>query len=168
MLQGECRTSSSLIRRRPPSPHSSPIGHPVDRRSDRIYMGHYNMCVLYTCVVIYTCVMFMYVRTKKQLITTRSVHRLACVRAPVHRVMLFGNITVLLSSPEKTCIIIWRKTTRGARILYYTNINIIPIRYYYGRWNESAKETRKTYCAVPPDRCELQRCAAADEMGEPR
>jgi len=99
MLQGECRTSSSLIRRRHrrPPPHSSPIGHPVDRRSDRVH-GALYVCVAHVCIL---CLyIYIYVRTKKQLITTRSVRRRACVCAPVHRV-LFGNITVLLSSPEK-------------------------------------------------------------------
>jgi len=70
-------------------------------------------------------------RTKKQLITTRTVRRRVCVRASVHWVLFDNIITVLLSSPEKTCIIIWRKTTRGARILYasiyHTYIYIIYI-----------------------------------------
>lgn len=40
--------------------------------------------------------------TKKQLITTWSVRRRVCVRAPsASRVLFDNNITVLLSSPEK-------------------------------------------------------------------
>lgn len=57
--------------------------------------------------------------TKKQLITTWSVRRRVCVRAPVHWV-LFDNITVLLSSPEKNVYYnnMAEDHSRGARILY--------------------------------------------------
>lgn len=93
--------------------------------------------------------------TKKQLITTWSVRRRVCVREPsASRVLFDNNITVLLSSPEKTCIIIWRKTTRGARILY-------ACLYYICNMGgvTSLRKRRAEYilCGVPTSRVSVMR-----------
>jgi len=95
--------------------------------------------------------------TKKQLITTWSVRRRACVRATSASRVLFDNIILpfCFHRPKKPCIIIRRKTTRGARILY-------ACLYYICNMGgvTSLRKRRAEYnilCGVPTSRVSVMR-----------